>query len=46
MAFKINLCLSIAEGKNKPKGVDRCKIVSIVMGDATFDVMDEIKLCV
>jgi hypothetical protein len=38
--------LNIASGKNKPKGVENCKIVSIIMGDSTFDVVDEIKLCV
>ena len=46
MSFKISVCLGIAEGKNKQKGVDRCKIVSIVVGDSTFEVIDEIKLCV
>lgn len=46
MSFKVDVCINLAEGKNKPKGVDRCKIVSIIMGDSTFDIMDEIKLCV
>lgn len=45
MQFKIDTCLRIAEGA-KPKKNFRCKIVSIVMGDATFDIIDEIRLCV
>ena len=40
VSFKVNVCLNIAEGKNRSKGVDRCKIVSILMGDATFDIID------
>jgi hypothetical protein len=46
VSFKVNVCLSIAEGKNKIKGLDRCKIVSIIMGDSSFDILDEIKMCV
>ena len=37
--FKIDVCLRIAEGA-KPKKKFRCKIVSILMGDSTFDIMD------
>lgn len=43
--FKIDACLRIAEGA-KPKKNFRCKIVSILMGDSTFDIVEEIKLCV
>ena len=46
VSFKIDLCIKIAEGKKRPYGVKRCKIVSILMGDAEFDVIDEIKLSV
>ena len=42
----MDLCIKIAEGKKRVEGVKRCKIVSILMGDADFDVMDEIRLSV
>ena len=44
--FKIDLCMRIAEGKKRPEGVARCKIVSILVADAVFDVLDEVRLCV
>lgn len=46
MQFKIDLCIKIAEGKKRAEGVSRCKIVSILMADALFDVADELKVCV
>jgi hypothetical protein len=42
----MDLCIKIAEGKKRAEGVKRCKIVSILMGDADFDVADEIRLSV
>jgi len=44
--FKIDICVKIAEGKKRAEGVSRCKIVSILMADAIFDVVDELKACV
>lgn len=46
MQFKVDLCLRIAEGKKRAEGVARCKIVSILVADATFDIVDEVRLCV
>ena len=43
--MKIDLCIKIAEGKKRAQGVNRCKIVSILMADAIFDVIEEVKLC-
>lgn len=43
--MKIDLCIKIAEGKKRAEGVSRCKIVSILMADAIFDVIEEIKIC-
>lgn len=45
-AFKIDLCVAIAEGKKKSKSIPRCKIVSILIADAPFSIVDEVKLCV
>ena len=46
MQFKIDLCIKIAEGKKRAEGVSRCKIVSILVADAIFDILDEVSLCV
>ncbi len=46
VSFKVDLCVGIAEGKKKSKGVPRCKIVSIIIADASFDITDEVKCCV
>lgn len=45
-AFKVDLCLALAEGKKRSKWTPRCKIVSILIADASFDIVDEIKVCV
>jgi hypothetical protein len=44
--FKVDACLRIAEGKKRAEGVARCKIVSILVADAIFDIIDEVRLCV
>jgi hypothetical protein len=44
--FKVDICLRIAEGKKRAEGVSRCKIVSILVADAIFDIVDEVRLCV
>lgn len=44
--FKIDICIRIAEGKKRAEGVSRCKIVSILVADALFDIVDEVRLCV
>ena len=44
--FKIDVCIKIAEGKKRAEGVSRCKIVSILVADAIFDIIDEVKVCV
>ena len=44
--MKVDICIKIAEGKKRAEGVNRCKIVSILMADAQFDVTDELRLCV
>lgn len=38
--------MAIAEGKKRGKGVPRCKIVSILIADASYDITEEVKLCV
>lgn len=38
--MKLDLCIKIAQGKKRAEGVNRCKIVSILMADAIFDVTD------
>lgn len=38
--MKISLAIKIAEGRKRAEGVNRCKIVSILMADALFDVTD------
>ena len=43
--MKIDLCIKIAEGKKRAEGVNRCKIVSILMADAIFDVIEEVRIC-
>ncbi len=40
------MCIKIAEGKKKSLNVPRCKIDCILLGDSTFDIYDEVKLCV
>ena len=44
--MKVDVCIKIAEGKKRAEGVNRCKIVSILMADAPFDITDELRLCV
>jgi hypothetical protein len=44
--FKIDLCIKIAEGKKRAEGVSRCKIVSILVADSVFDIVDEVRACV
>lgn len=46
MQFKIDLCIKIAEGKKRAEGVSRCKIVSVLVADSTFDIVDEVRACV
>ena len=44
--MKVDLCIKIAEGKKRAEGVNRCKIVSILMADAIFEVTEELRICV
>lgn len=39
--FKIDVALRLAEGKKK--GQPNCKIVSLLVGDALFDELEEVK---
>ena len=38
--------MALAEGKKRSKWTPRCKIVSILIADASFDIIDEVKACV
>lgn len=41
VTFKINLALKLAEGKKR--GQPNCKIVCVLIADAPFEVLDELK---